>query len=84
MTLESHRLKTFRNVWNLQVGECAKRQDQKGGDFMSQHNGISVLLASVCLCLFFLLGTASTLMRNNIHFWLADTLLLQTFLIPYV
>ena len=57
MTLESHRLKTFRIVWNLQVGECAKRQDQKGGDFMSQHNGISVLLASVCLCLFFLLGT---------------------------
>ena len=31
MTLESHRLKTFRIVWNLQVGECAKRQDQKEG-----------------------------------------------------
>lgn len=74
MTLESHRLKTFRIVWNLQVGECAKRQDQKGGDFMSQRNDISVVSASICL--FFRLGAASTLMRNSIHFWLADTLLL--------
>lgn len=75
MTLESHRLTTFRIVWNLQVGECAKRQGGKGGGFMSQHNGISVAFASICLCLF-KLGTASTLMRNRIRFWLADTLLL--------
>ena len=42
MTLESHRLKPlelleFAGGWGRK-----ERQDQKGGDFVAQHNGISV------------------------------------------